>query len=324
MNRSTNTPALRRTLAAGVATAAAVGMLGGLAGGGAAAAKPPKTDRFPAQIALPDGFQPEGITTGRGNNAYVGSLADGDVYRVDLRTGRGDTLTEGDGTPTVGLAVDGRRLFAAGGPDGDASVIDTRTGKVLASYQLTDGDAFVNDVIVTRTAAYVTDSANAQFYVLPFGPKGSLPAPEDVRTVALGGDWEQVGGFNANGIETTPDGKALLIVNSTSGLLYRVDPSTGRATEVDLGGASLTTGDGLLRSGRTLYVVRNQMNKVAVVRLSANGTSGKVGRSITSPNFDVPTTVAKKGARLYLPNARFGTPPTPDTAYDVNSVRARR
>ncbi|GAB2776341.1 hypothetical protein GCM10027020_32020 [Nocardioides salsibiostraticola] len=323
MSRSTTTPALRRALAASVATTAALGMLGGLATGGAVAAKPTKTDRFPAQIALPDGFQPEGIATGRGNNAYVGSLADGDVYRVDLRTGLGDTLTEGDGTPTVGLDIRGRRLFAAGGADGDATVIDTRTGEVLASYQLNDGTTFVNDVIVTRTAAYVTDSTNAQFYVLPFGRNGSLPAPEDVRTVALGGDWEQVDGFNANGIETTPDGKALLIVNSTSGLLYRVNPSNGRATEVDLGGASLTTGDGLLRSGRTLYVVRNRMNKVEVVRLSAEGTRGTVRKSITSPDFDVPTTVAKKGGRLYLPNARFGTPPTSETAYDVNSVRAR-
>lgn len=324
MNRSTSTPALRRTLAAGVATTAALGMLGGLTTPGATAAKPTTTDRFPARIALPDGFQPEGIAAGRGNNAYVGSLADGDVYRVDLRTGGRESLTQGDGTPTVGLAVDGRRLFAAGGPDGDATVIDTRTGKVLASYQLADGNAFINDVIVTRTAAYVTDSTNAQFYVLPFGRNGSLPAPEDVRTVALGGDWEQVGGFNANGIETTPNGKALLIVNSTRGLLYRVNPRTGRATEVDLGGASLSNGDGLLRSGRTLYVVRNQLNQVEVVRLSKQGRTGTVRRSITSTRFDVPTTVAKKGGRLYLPNARFGTTPTPDTAYDVVSVRARR
>ena len=62
-----------------------------------------------------------------------------------------------------------------------------------------------------------------------------------------------------------PNRQALLVVNSTTGLLYRVDPETGEATEVDLGGTSLTSGDGLLVLGNTLYVVRNQLNQVAVI-----------------------------------------------------------
>jgi hypothetical protein len=41
---------------------------------------------------------------------------------------------------------------------------------------------------------------------------------------------------------------------------------------------------------------------------------------ITDPAFDVPATVARFGERLYLPNARFTTPPTPETTYDVVSV----
>src|SRR5262245_37461018 len=32
---------------------------------------------FPSRIDLPDGWQPEGITAGRGTTAYVGSLATG-------------------------------------------------------------------------------------------------------------------------------------------------------------------------------------------------------------------------------------------------------
>jgi hypothetical protein len=31
----------------------------------------------------------------------------------------------------------------------------------------------------------------------------------------------------------------------------------------------------------------------------------------------VPTTIARYGRGLYLPNARFDTPPTPDTEYSV-------
>ena len=93
------------------------------------------------------------------------------------------------------------------------------------------------------------------------------------------------------------------------------------ATLVDLGGATVANGDGLLVVGhRTLLVVQNQLNQVAVVRLDRGATSGTVTRVITSENFDIPTTVARFGSRLYLPNARFTTTPTPTTTYDVTSV----
>lgn len=128
-------------------------------------------------------------------------------------------------------------------------------------------------------------------------------------------------GNNANGIATTPDGRALLVVNSTSGLLYRVDPRSGSATVVDLGGALLTNGDGLLREGRTLYAVQNRLNSIAVVELDRTGV---VTSAITSPDFDVPTTIARSGKSFYLPNARFSTPPTPTTEYWVTRVDAPR
>jgi hypothetical protein len=89
---------------------------------------------------------------------------------------------------------------------------------------------------------------------------------------------------------------------------------------IDLGGASLTAGDGLALQGRTLYVVRNQLNQIAVVNLAPDLASGSVTRTITSPDFRVPTTVAVFGNSLYAVNARFGTPPTPDTDYDVVRV----
>jgi hypothetical protein len=44
-------------------------------------------------------------------------------------------------------------------------------------------------------------------------------------------------------------------------------------------------------------------------------------KTLTDPRFDVPTTVAVFGDRLYLPNARFGTPPTPETVYTANAIR---
>ena len=59
-----------------------------------------------------------------------------------------------------------------------------------------------------------------------------------------------------------------------------------------------------------------------MLKLNPDGTAGTLKRTITSPDFDVPTTVARFGSRLYLPNARFSTPPTPTTTYTVVQVPA--
>ncbi len=276
----------------------------------------------PTEIALPTGFQPEGIDTGPGAVAYLGSLADGDIYRADLRTGQGRVISQGPGTPSVGVELDRNRLFVAGGSAGDARVVDVRTGEVLASYQLAAAGTpgFVNDVVVTRRAAYFTDSINAVVYELPLGRRGALPTAGQVRAVPLSGDLVYGAGFNANGIETTPDGSALLVVQSSTGLLFRVDPATGVSTAVDLGGATLVNGDGLTRDGRTLYAVQNQLNTLAVLTLAHDGSSATVVQRVTDPRFDVPTTVARSGDRLYLPNARFGIPAPETASYEVISI----
>ncbi|HEX5335849.1 MAG TPA: superoxide dismutase, partial [Propionicimonas sp.] len=269
----------------------------------------------PAVLQLPNGFQPEGIAI-KGRTAYFGSLADGDIYAVNLRSGKGKVISQGPGTPSVGLKIDKRdRLFVAGGPAGNARVVDVRTGAILKSYQLTTGASFVNDVALVRKTAWFTDSFNPVLYGVPLGKHGALPDASAIITLPLTGDYVHQPGFNLNGITGTPDGKALLAVQTSTGLLFRIDPKTGQALKVDLGGYALTNGDGLLTVGRTLYVVQNQLNRVAVIRLGHHATSGVLKKTLTNPGFDVPTTVAKFGKWLYLPNARFSTPPTPDTTY---------
>jgi streptogramin lyase len=280
-------------------------------------------DAFPDSFPLPDGFQPEGIAIGPGPTAWFGSRVDGDIYRVDLRTGDGQVISQGPGTASVGLKSNqNHRLFVAGGPAGTGRVVSTRTGVIQASYQFTTNPSFVNDVVLTGPAAWFTDSFNAQLYALPRSRDGRLPDPDEVVTLPLTGQWVQGVGFAANGISRTPDRRALLVVHSTSGLLYHVDRDTGVATVVDLGGTTVPAGDGLLLRGRLLYVVQNRLNQVSVLRLDRSGMSGELVATITDPAFDTPTTVAAFGSCLYLPNARFTTPPTPDTRYSVNRVPA--
>jgi sugar lactone lactonase YvrE len=276
---------------------------------------------FPTRIELPNAFLPEGIAI-RNGIAYFGSRADGDIYAADLRTGKGKVISQGPGTPSIGLKVDTRgRLFVSGGPAGNARVVDSRTGSILRTYTFTTAPTFVNDVILGLGAAWFTDSQKPVLYKVPFGKHGKLAPQSAVRTIPLTGDYVHQPGFNLNGIALTPDHRALLVVQSSTGFLFKVNPWTGVTKRVDLGGALMTNGDGLLVLGRTLYVVQNQLNQVAVVKLNSSGTRGALVRTITSPDFDIPTTAAAFGKRLYLPNARFNTPPTPDTPYWVTAVR---
>lgn len=256
---------------------------------------------LPKVISLPAGFQPEGIATGPGATFYVGSLANGAIYRGNLLTGRGSVFIPGtDGGSVNGLEVAGTTLYAAGGSTGTVRTYDLRTGRLLVNKAV---GGFINDVVVTRDAAYYTDSTGPNLYVLRHGQVRALP------TGIPTGE-----GFNANGIEATPDGRTLLVIASNTGTLWAVSARTGASRPLVQG---LTNGDGLLRRGPILYVVRNQDNLIAAVDLRTK----QVVRTITDPAFDVPTTVAAFGPYLYAVNARFGTTPTPTTPYSVVRVR---
>jgi streptogramin lyase len=281
---------------------------------------------FPETIPLPNGWQPEGIATGKGNSFYAGSRATGSIYRGDLRTGEGSVLVQREGSAALGMKVARHhRLFVAGGGTGTATVYDARDGEQLRSYALTSATSFVNDVTVTRRAAYFTDSLQQQLYVLDLGRGGALPAQS--RTLPLTGDLQydaDPGTFELNGIAATPNGKRLIAVQSHTGKLFLIDPRSGDTDEIELegGDGDVVQGDGILLAGRTLYVVQNRMNRIAVVRLGRGLETGEITRTITDTDFDVPTTIARKGRHLWAVNARFNTPPTPDTEYRV--VRVRR
>lgn len=191
--------------------------------------------------------------------------------------------------------------------------MNVRTGAVLAEYRLSTQPTFINDVVLSSRHAWFTDSQNARLYRVPLARAGR-PAPQTAVTpLPLTGEWVQQPGFNANGIALTPDRHALLVVQSSTGTLFRVSPATGRATKVDLGGYVLTNGDGLLVEGRRLYVVQNRLNQVAVFALDRTGRRGALREVVPTVGSDVPTTVAAYKSNLYLPNARFGNP-SPDTA----------
>lgn len=264
---------------------------------------------FPVRIDLPPGWMPEGITAGAGTTIYVGSLAGGAVWAGDVRTGKGEVRVPAWGGAATGVDYDeaGDRLWVAGGPTGTVRVYDASSGDLLRQYLFSPA-GFLNDLVVTEDAVYVTDSFNAWLDVIPLGANGELPAVGDVTTLPLSGIDFEAGQFNANGIVAARGW--LIVVDSFEGELFRVDPATGDATEIATGDASVANGDGLELLGSALYVVRNFNQLVEVLRLGPGLESATPVDTLTAADapagLSVPTTAAVQAGRLWVVNARFG------------------
>jgi sugar lactone lactonase YvrE len=266
---------------------------------------------FPEVIQLPRGFQPEGIEI-NDTTFYVGSRVTGAIYRGNLRTGAGAILVPGgSGRPATGIELDDRgRLWVAGAGTGDAYIYNARTGALIRTYDFASAATFINDAVVTRNAAYFTDSQKSVLFVVTIGAGGTLGTH---RTLQLTGDFALQSGFNLNGIDATANGKTLVAVQSNTGKLFRIDAATGVTKEIQLGGESVPNGDGILLKGRSLYVVQNSNNRVAVISLAVGLGSGRLVTRLSDPDFSVPTTIDDHGKRLWVVNARFGVA-NPDTA----------
>jgi outer membrane protein assembly factor BamB len=238
------------------------------------------------------------------------------VYRGDVRTGEGAPFVPAhEGRAAIGLKVRHGQLWVAGGPTGKAFVYDARTGTDVAEFVLATGAPFINDVAIGRREAFFTNSRAPEVFAIPLrgGP---------VRRIAITGDFVQTGdptATNLNGLAVAGR-HTLVLVQSNTGKLFAADTRTGVARAIDLGGADVMNGDGMLLFGRTLFVVQNRLNKIAVIKLSRDLTRGVKVREITDPAFDVPTTIAASHRHLYAVNARFGTTDPQPAKYNVVRV----
>lgn len=283
---------------------------------GAHSAPPPA---LPATIDLPAGFQPEGIASGPGGKLYVGSLVDGAIWKGSAKTGHGSILVPGvTGQTALGVHLDWKgRLWVAGGANKTIRVYDSRSGALLKEYTFSTA-SFINDLVITKHKVYATDSITAQFLEVPIGRHGQLVTASQASYTNLSGDIVYGAGFNANGI-VARDGW-LIIDQSNTGLLFRVNPRTGATKVIDTHGYSLANGDGLVLRGRTLFVIRNFDNVVSVLKLGPRLLQAHKVREITSASFDIPTGGAIALGKLWIVNARFTTAPTPTTPYWITRI----
>ena len=280
--------------------------------------EPRSANSFPDVIFLPTGFEAEGIEIGHGNDVYVTAISYspnpvllGAIWKGDLLTGEGDILAPPDGTPSVGIKFDARTNWLFVCKPFGANIVNASSGDIVHQSFFADPAALINDVVVTKEAAYFTDSNNPRIYKLPLLPNGQLGGPaEEIPLPGFQYVFDPAFfGINMNGIAASPNGRYLIVNNMTTGIFYRIDTQDDYSTQaIDIPNQVpeyFQWGDGLLLDGKDLYVCQNLPNKIAVMHLAPNFLSGEFVKDITSMDFNEPATIADKGSHIYAVNAYF-------------------
>lgn len=280
-----------------------------------------------------DNVFPEGVAyDSAAGNLFVGSTTDGAIYRGDLDTFELDLFLSGgeDGRYAVtGLEVDTEgRLFVAGRLSGNAWVYDAETGALLAELRTPAAEAtLLNDVAITTDAAYFTDSLRPVIFrvLLTADGVGAMEPWLDLTQTPLryrtGESFQER--LNLNGVVATRGGRYLISVQDNTGQLWRIDTQTQEVVQIDLGGATFTTGDGLALDAQTLYVLRRVPGEIVPVTLSGDFTEGEAGQPFSDPTFRFPSTLAFTGNRLLVVNSQLDRDQQnlpPELPFTVSSV----
>ena len=265
----------------------------------------------PETYDLPgDAVFPEGITVHEAAGTfYVGASAGGAIFEADVASGEVRVFTDGDLPMALGMSVDDHgRLFVAGGASGQVAAYDLADGELLATWTVADPDGtFVNDLVAHDGAVYVTDSFRPVLYRIDAGPDADLAGGElGVHLSFEGSPFQYVEGFNANGIVPTPDGEALIVVQSATGQLYRIGLNEGSISVVASNQAPVFAGDGLVLDGDVLWVVQNEFEQIVPLRLTPDGFEARGdGPPLRSDLFAFPTTAAAYDGSLFVVNSQF-------------------
>ena len=298
------------------------------ASGDPLAAKGGHSSALPDRYVLPGAAVfPEGIAYDqRSGTVYVSSTTDGTIFSGNVRDETLGVFLAGntDGrTTATGLAVDDEgRLFVSGGGTGKLFVYDA-SGALLASFATGSSPTFINDVAVAKDgSAYFTDSQSPYLYRVYQNEAGEWAYERwiDFTGTAL----VYVAGFNLNGIEVTPNGKYLIVVQSNTGRLFRIEIATKEIVPIDLGGATVPAGDGILLQGSTLWVLQNNVALLTEIRLNVERATGQVIARTTDPSFAFPTTLTDARGRLLVVNSQFnrrGPVLSPTLPFTVSVIR---
>jgi hypothetical protein len=122
--------------------------------------------------------------------------------------------------------------------------------------------------------------------------------------------------FDLGGIVTTNDRRYLLTTQGTTGQLWRIDLRTRAIAEVDLAGVRLTSADGIVLRGRTLWVVQNFSRLISKLKLRHHYQSATLEEVLPTPADRTFTTAKRARGRLLVVDSKFGFPPAAAVAED--------
>jgi sugar lactone lactonase YvrE len=305
-------------------------------------AAPAAADPLPATYTLfgdPGGSQFEGIAAGPGRvKFYVSEVTGGEIHRGTADRQRTVVWIDQAAAfrdrrqAAVGLATDEQgRLFVAGGDNrsvpgsrpGDPDFwVYSSGGRLLAALRMpVGGDLFLNDVVVGPDgAAYVTDSIGNRIFRIALSD-GRWRATLWFTPTPNSGP-QPGGGFGLNGIELSPDHKALVVAQSDVGILWRFDLKTHAPTRIRTGNADLTSTDGMVVKDNTLVAIRNFPHQLVYLRLDdAATTAQRLATVATDPNR-VFTTGDLVAGRLLLVDSQFDeSPPSQNSEVVARAFR---
>jgi Cu-Zn family superoxide dismutase len=249
---------------------------------------------------------PEGITLGPGGDFFVGSSADGTIFRGVLTEATTDVwLPAGsdDRTVALGLTVyDDSQLLVCGGKTGQFHAYDVST-RELVSRRAVDG--YLNDVQVIGDHAYATDSSRPTVWRFDLRAADAQPEPLELPRAGY-----------LNGIAGRDD--FLLVADQGDEVVWRL--GLDGAAEVI---ATDYAADGLLLVDDILIGVCNRGETtqtaeffLSALRLSPAGPAVHLGE-YADPRFATPTTLALDGDRILVVNAQFAARPDPRLPFSV-------
>jgi hypothetical protein len=181
---------------------------------GGAHAHLPTTYTLPGNALFPEGMGYDRRT----GDFYTGSVTDGTIVRGNVLNRQAQVFSPpgADGrTRALGMRTDRTRLYVAGGATGTVWVYDKSTGTFIAklSNGLPSTGTTLNDLTVTSSGVYVTDSLSPTLWRIAPGPDGKLTMEKWLDFT--GTAFQYTTGYNADGIQATPDGRFLIWARST-------------------------------------------------------------------------------------------------------------
>jgi sugar lactone lactonase YvrE len=260
---------------------------------------------------------PEGVAFDPRTDAFfVGATRDGTIYRGTFDS---TTLTEfipgAPGRSALGLKASGGKLYVAGGATGAISVFDIATQQEVAAFATGPG-GFLNDLAVTQSGdVYVTDSFRPTLWHVTAAQVAA--GAGTVEPIPVGPEIQYTAGFNLNGIVAREHGDQLIVVQTNTGKLFRIDferDAVNSRTIQQIAVDPLVGGDGmLLDRGRLIVVQGGPPATLAFVQFAADARRARVVERRTDATLRGPSTIARARQLYLVVNADFATSRTPFT-----------